>query len=58
MFTPSESECMDTIMRALKDTQQKVDELETLLEFYRSGEHPAWTDMKRMHERAKSEGLE
>lgn len=41
MFIPSESECMDVLMRALKDTQAKVDELEGLVEFYRDRSKPA-----------------
>ena len=40
MFVPSESECMDVLMRALKDTQAKVDELEGLVEFYRDRSKP------------------
>ena len=40
MFVPSESECMDVLMRALKDTQSKVDELEGLVEFYRDRNRP------------------
>ena len=40
MFVPSESECMDVLMRALKDTQAKVDELEGLVEFYRDRNKP------------------
>ena len=43
MFVPSESECMDVLMRALKDTQAKVDELEGLVEFYRDRNRPDTT---------------
>ena len=43
MFVPSESECMDVLMRALKDTQAKVDELEGLVGFYRDRNKPDTT---------------